>query len=168
LTEKLQKVPLFRTCQLNKELIDFPVAKELCCSQIVVFHTVAGCVVAACGIRRNLFNVLVLHVRDGYQGKRIGTQILQKTIAKAYACGLSFITLSVSSNNTIASHLYFKSGFKKVVHLQITNLDLMILPLKRQGRILFLLLRALFLITPTIFLSFVHNWYYRKTLPKYS
>jgi GNAT superfamily N-acetyltransferase len=164
LPEQLQKVPLFKISQFNKELLDFPVAQELCCSQIVVFHTVANIVVAACGIRRNLFNVLVLHVKNGYRNQQIGTQILQKTIDKANSSGLSFITLSVSSKNTHALHLYSKIGFKQVITLRKSNLILMLLPLKCEGSLLYLLLHGLFFVIPQDLVAHVHHWYYRKTL----
>lgn len=148
----------------EKKGLDFPVAQELASSKLLVVCTERDeKIVAACGMR-GLLNVLVLYVREGYRGQGIGTQLLKKTIQAAEKRRLGFITLSVSSDNVVAFHLYCKFGFREVLFLRKSHKILMILPLTLIGEIAYAFFRMMHFILPNTFLSYVHSWLYRKTL----
>jgi GNAT superfamily N-acetyltransferase len=150
--------------QLRKRVQGFPLASELASSKLlVVFVVNDNDVVAACGIR-SLFNVLVLHVEEGYRGRGLGTQVLTKTIDVAQKRELNFITLSVSSDNIVAFHLYSKCGFKETAYLRKPNLILMMIPLNRKGRFVYEFLKDVCFLLPNSFLTRVHEWLYKRTV----
>jgi len=150
--------------QMRESVQEFPVANELSCSKILVTCVANDLgVIAACGIR-SMFNVLVLYVKEGYRGQRIGMQTLEKTVYAAKKRGLSFITLSVSSNNIPAFHLYSRLGFKKIVHLRKPDLVVMMLPIKLKGKISHVFLHLTCFALPNILLAYFHDWLYKRTL----
>ena len=148
----------------RKNGLDFPVAQELATSKLLVVCTEADeKIVAVCGIR-SLLNVLVLHVREGYRRQGIGTQLLTRAIQAAEKRRLGFITLSVSSDNVVAFHLYCKFGFKEVMVLRKSRQVLMMLPLTLMGKLTYAFFHMPCLLLPNTFLLFVHSWLYRRTL----
>lgn len=149
---------------LKDKGLDFPVARELEASKLLVVCVEEDAkVVGACGVR-SPSNILVLHVREGYRGQGIGTQLLVKTIQAAKNQGLGFITLTVYFDNLVATNLYNKFGFQEIVFLRKSNQVLMILPFTSTGKLYHLLFRAVCSLMPNIFLSQVHSRLYRKTL----
>jgi len=152
--------------QLREKVQGFPLASELASSGLlVVFVVNNNDAVAACGIR-SIFNVLVLYVEEGYRGRGLGTEVLAKTIDVAHRRGFNFITLSVSSDNVSAFHLYSKCGFKEVAYLRKANLILMIIPLNLKGRFVCEFSKDVCSLLPNLFLTRVHGWLYKRTVRK--
>ena len=150
--------------QLREKVQGFPLASELASSGLlVVFIVNDNDAVAACGIR-SIFNVLVLYVEEGYRGRGLGSEVLAKTIDVAQKRGLNFVTLSVSSDNITAFHLYSKCGFKEVAYLRKPNLILMMIPLNLKGRFVCEFLKDTCSFLPNLFLTRVHGWFYKRTV----
>ena len=142
----------------------FPLAREFTLSGLLVVCTENDeRVVAACGIR-GLLNSLVLYVKEGYRGRRVGAQLLRKTIQAAEKRQLAFVTLSVSSANVVAFHLYSKCGFKEVLFLRKSSQILMMLPLTFRGKLVCAIFRMIGSLLPNTFLSYLHLWLYNRTL----
>ena len=150
--------------QFRENVQEFPLANELLCSKILVACVANNFdVVAACGVR-SVFNVLVLHVKEGYRGRGIGLRTLKKAISAARKRGLSFIILSVTTNNVPALNLYSKSGFRGVVGLKKLDLIVMMLPLALKGELAYRFLRMVCSALPNIFLAHIHEWLYKITI----
>ncbi len=148
----------------KEKLLEFPPAKELESSELlVVCIDDDDRIVAACGVR-SLFNILTLHVKEGYRGRRVGTQLLRKTIQAAKKRRLGFITLTVSSGNIVAFQLYCKFGFKELMSLRKSRQVLMLLPLTFTGKLAYAFFHMLCLLLPNTFLLYVHSWFYQRTL----
>jgi ribosomal protein S18 acetylase RimI-like enzyme len=144
--------------------LDFPVASELTSSKLLLISTEdSERIVAACGVRSR-FNILNLYVREGYRGLGIGKQLLTRTILAAEKRRLGFITLTVYPDNYAAFHLYQKAGFKEISLLKKSNQMIMILPLTLVGELAYRFFRALCLILPNSFVSWLHSGLYRRTL----
>ncbi len=144
--------------------MNFPLGKEFASSSLLVVSTNdADEIVAACGIR-SLLNILVLFVKENCRGHGIGAQLLRKTIETAERRRLGFITLSVSSDNIIASRLYCRFGFKEVMFLRKSHKTLMMLPLTSGWELTCAFIRVIGFLLPNTFLSYVHLWLYRRTL----
>ena len=147
----------------RKKAFDFPIAQELASSKVLVVCRKKGEIIAACGMRSPL-NILVIHVREGYRGRGIGKELLTKTIEAAEKRRLGFISLTVSSDNIVAFHLYSKFGFKEVASLRETRQILMMLPLTFIGKLAYVIFHTLCLLLPNPFLLYTHSWLYQRTL----
>ena len=141
----------------------FPFASEFASSSLLIVCVNDGDIVALCGIR-GLLNTLVLYVREGYRSRGIGLQILSQSVEAARKRKLDFVTLSVSSDNTIAFRLYKRVGFSEVLSLSRSSQILMMLPLTCAGELMFQVFRFARLALPSMLLFHIHRWLYKRTL----
>jgi len=147
--------------RLKKELQNFPMAEEFLSSRITVFCRNDTKILAVCGIR-SIFNILAIHVAEGYRGKGLGTHVLRKTIEIARRRNLNFITLPVLVDNVRALRLYFKFSFKEVIRLE--NYLTLMLPLTLVGEIFYLSLRVVCSVLPVVVLTHAVRSIFQKTL----
>jgi len=149
---------------MRTQLKDLPFASEFVSSSLlVVCANDDDRVVAACGIR-GLLNTLVLYVKEGYRSRGFGSQTLSQAINVAKKRKLDFVTLSVSTDNPVAFHLYERLGFKQVLNLRRSGQILMLLPLTPIGHLLFDALSSARFALPDTLLFYVHRWLYTRTL----
>ena len=148
----------------KEKVLDFPFAQEFVSSKLLVACTDQdGKIMAVCGIR-SLLNILVLYVQERYRNRGVGAQILIKMIRAVERRRLAFVTLSVSSNNRIAFHLYRKMGFRQVLFLRKSRQILMILPLSFVGKLAYAFFYMIRFSFPNVLVSYIHFWLYRRTL----
>ena len=149
--------------QMREKLQEFPRGKLMTLSKVLVVAMNNSDIVAACGVR-GMFNILSLNVKEGYRGRGIGTQILEKTIIAARKRNLGFITLTVFSNNIPALHLYSKYGFKEVAYVKKFRFKIMMLPLSFKAKPLCTLLHRICSKLPDTFLVHASGWAHDLTI----
>jgi len=146
------------------ELLDIPWANAFLASKILVAGMKDdGGIVAVCGIRSAL-NILTLYVCKEWRGRRIGSQILKKTIDMARKRHLGFILLGVFYDNIRAFRLYSKFGFKEVVYLRKSGLRVMMLPLDYVGDVTYVSLCGIISLLPNVFWAYAAQWIHDRTV----
>lgn len=118
---------------------------------------------AVCGIR-SMLNVLTLYVREGFRGRGIGSQILEKTICIARERHLSFILLGVPYSYVHAFRLFSRFGFKEVVYLKKVGLRVMMLSLDSAGKIAYVFLCRITSLLPNTFWTYTTQWVHDRTV----
>lgn len=61
--------------------------------------------------------IYTLAVKSGFRGKKIGSRLLDRTMADLYSRGVRRIYLEVEEGNASAIELYVRAGFKPVGHI---------------------------------------------------
>jgi len=145
-------------------LLDIPWVNAFLASKILVAGMKDdGGIVAVCGIR-SVLNILTLYVCKEWRGRRIGSQILKKTIDMARERHLGFILLGVFYDNIRAFRLYSKFGFKEVVYLRKSGLRVMMLPLDFVGDVTYVSLRGIISLLPNVFWAYAAHWVHNVTV----
>lgn len=149
---------------MRAQVTGFPFASEFASSSLLVIcANDDDRIAAACGIR-GLLNTLVLYVKESYRSRGVGSQTLSQTINVAKKRKLDFVTLSVSSDNLVAFHLYRRLGFKQVMNLRRSGQILMLLPISHAGKLLFDAFSAARFALPDTLLFYVHRWLYNRSV----
>lgn len=140
---------------LNR-LADFPNSKFLVSSKLLVLgEATNGTTVAACGIRSSM-NVLSVYVKKGFRAQRVGSRIMQETLNEARKRRLSFVTLTVSTDNIRALQLFFKTGFRKIACVEERGLMVMVFAVNLKGRSLFAFWHVLGSLLPDEIIKRIH------------
>ena len=147
----------------RSRLLNIPWANAFLPSKILVVGVDNSDVVAVCGIR-SLFNILTLYVCEQWRSRKIGNQILKKTIEIAREGCLGFILLGVFYDNVRAFRLYSKFGFEEVVYLKRSGLRVMMLPLNFVGKMAYVFLRGIILLLPNVFWTYAAQWVHNVTV----
>lgn len=148
----------------RSKLLNIPWANAFLPSKILVVGVDdGGDVVAACSIR-SVFNILTLYVCEQWRGRRIGDQILKKTIDISRERLLGFILLGVFYDNVRAFRLYSKFGFEEVVYLKKSGLRIMMLSLDFVGEIVYAFLCRIVLLLPNVFWTYAAQWVHNATV----
>ena len=104
--------------------------RQVLASEILITENVSGKVIGIAGVSSEALFVVV---KQKFQGKGIGTHLIQKVIAECEHKGYDKISLSVRYTNKKAIRLYQKLGFKKIRCSPERGWVTMILPLRWKG-----------------------------------
>lgn len=90
--------------------------RKICDKAIFIAAFLNSCEVGYCAMYANdklTHNayITMLAVETQYQGKSIGTNLLEQAFNVAKECGMTSVSLEVSMNNNLAISFYLKNGF---------------------------------------------------------